>query len=79
MKLPYVDSPVPCGANALAGTVPVWKTKPGWYWVVTDDKLIPAPAAAHPAKNIRWAEFPGDFFNIWKIWRGNIASLSGVF
>jgi pimeloyl-ACP methyl ester carboxylesterase len=39
-------SQVPWGVNALAGevTVPAWKTKPSWYLVATDDKMIPPPA-----------------------------------
>ena len=40
------DSQVPWGVEALSGTIsePAWKTKPSWYLVVTDDKMIP-PAA----------------------------------
>ena len=40
------DSQVPWGVNALSGTIsePAWKTKPSWYPVATDDKMIP-PAA----------------------------------
>jgi len=40
------DSQVPWGVDALSGTVsePAWKTKPSWYLVATDDKMIP-PAA----------------------------------
>jgi pimeloyl-ACP methyl ester carboxylesterase len=40
------DSQVPWGLEALDGkvTVPAWKTKPSWYLVVTDDKMIPPPA-----------------------------------
>jgi pimeloyl-ACP methyl ester carboxylesterase len=40
------DSQVPWGVEALNGTIsePAWKTKPSWYLVVTDDKMIP-PAA----------------------------------
>jgi hypothetical protein len=25
-------------------STPAWKTKPSWYLVVTEDKMIPAPA-----------------------------------
>jgi pimeloyl-ACP methyl ester carboxylesterase len=25
-------------------TVPAWKSKPSWYLVATDDKMIPPPA-----------------------------------
>jgi pimeloyl-ACP methyl ester carboxylesterase len=30
----------------LSGTIsePAWKTKPSWYLVATDDKMIPPPA-----------------------------------
>ena len=40
------DSQVPWGVEALNGTIsqPAWKTKPSWYMVATDDKMIP-PAA----------------------------------
>jgi pimeloyl-ACP methyl ester carboxylesterase len=39
-------SQVPWGVNALAGevTVPAWKSKPSWYLVASDDKMIPPPA-----------------------------------
>jgi len=40
------DSQVPWGEEALGGTIsePAWKTKPSWYLVTTDDKMIPPPA-----------------------------------
>jgi len=40
------DSQVPWGLAALNGTVtqPAWKTKPSWYLIATDDKMIPPPA-----------------------------------
>jgi pimeloyl-ACP methyl ester carboxylesterase len=40
------DSQVPWGVEALGGTIsePAWKTKPSWYMVTTDDKMIPPPA-----------------------------------
>jgi pimeloyl-ACP methyl ester carboxylesterase len=40
------DAQVPWGVAALEGAVsePAWKTKPSWYLVATDDKMIP-PAA----------------------------------
>jgi pimeloyl-ACP methyl ester carboxylesterase len=39
-------SQVPWGVNALGGTIttPAWKSKPSWYLLVTDDKMIPLPA-----------------------------------
>jgi len=40
------DSQVPWGLEALAGTIsePAWKSKPSWYLVTTEDKMIPPPA-----------------------------------
>ncbi len=40
------DSQVPWGVAALSGTIsnPAWRTKPSWYLVATEDKMIP-PAA----------------------------------
>ena len=40
------DSQVPWGVNALGGTIsePAWRTKPSWYLLTTDDKMMP-PAA----------------------------------
>jgi pimeloyl-ACP methyl ester carboxylesterase len=40
------DSQLPWGVDALAGTVsaPAWQTKPSWYLVAADDRMIP-PAA----------------------------------
>ena len=40
------DSQVPWGVEALSGVVkqPAWKTKPSWYLIATDDKMIPPPA-----------------------------------
>jgi pimeloyl-ACP methyl ester carboxylesterase len=40
------DAQVPWGLEALGGTisVPAWKTKPSWYLVTSEDRMIP-PAA----------------------------------
>jgi pimeloyl-ACP methyl ester carboxylesterase len=37
------DSQVPWGVEALSGAIsePAWRTKPSWYLVVTEDKMIP--------------------------------------
>jgi pimeloyl-ACP methyl ester carboxylesterase len=45
-------SQVPWGVNALTGAVsmPAWKTKPSWYLVATDDKMIPPPAQRNMSK-----------------------------
>jgi len=40
------DSQVPWGVGALSGAIsePAWKSKPSWYLVATDDRMIPPPA-----------------------------------
>jgi pimeloyl-ACP methyl ester carboxylesterase len=40
------DSQVPWGVDALGGSItePAWRTKPSWYLVATDDRMIPPPA-----------------------------------
>ena len=40
------SSQVPWGIGALAGTItePAWRTKPSWYLVSTEDRMIPPPA-----------------------------------
>ena len=40
------NSQVPWGLEALGGVVsnPVWRSKPSWYLVATDDRMIPSPA-----------------------------------
>jgi pimeloyl-ACP methyl ester carboxylesterase len=40
------DSQVPWGVEALDGkiTTPAWRTKPSWYLVATEDRMIPPPA-----------------------------------
>jgi pimeloyl-ACP methyl ester carboxylesterase len=46
------NSQVPWGVEALNGTIsePAWKTKPSWYLVATDDKMIPPPAQQFMSK-----------------------------
>ncbi len=40
------DSQVPWGVEALSGAIshPAWKTKPSWYLVTTEDRMIPPEA-----------------------------------
>ena len=40
------NSQVPWGLTALNGAVtePAWRSKPSWYLVATDDRMIPPPA-----------------------------------
>lgn len=56
-------SQVPWGVNALSGEVstPAWKTKPSWYLVAADDKMIPPPAqrAMAARAGARVTEGPG--------------------
>jgi pimeloyl-ACP methyl ester carboxylesterase len=46
------DSQVPWGLEALGGTVSeaAWRTKPSWYLVSTDDKMIPPEAQRFMSK-----------------------------
>jgi pimeloyl-ACP methyl ester carboxylesterase len=46
------DSQVPWGVKALGGTISkaAWKTKPSWYLVTTEDKMIPPDAQRFMAK-----------------------------
>jgi pimeloyl-ACP methyl ester carboxylesterase len=45
-------SQVPWGVKALAGEVtsPAWRSKPSWYLVASDDKMIPPPAQRQMAQ-----------------------------
>jgi pimeloyl-ACP methyl ester carboxylesterase len=40
------DSQVPWGVGALGGAItdPAWRTKPSWYLLTTEDRMIPPPA-----------------------------------
>src|SRR6202140_175974 len=40
------DSQVPWGVEALSGAInqPAWRTKPSWYLVTTEDRMIPPDA-----------------------------------
>jgi pimeloyl-ACP methyl ester carboxylesterase len=39
-------SQVPWGVEALSGTIsePAWRSKPSWYLIATEDRMIPPPA-----------------------------------
>jgi pimeloyl-ACP methyl ester carboxylesterase len=45
-------SQVPWGVDALAGevTAPAWKSRPSWYLVASDDRMIPPPAQRQMAQ-----------------------------
>jgi pimeloyl-ACP methyl ester carboxylesterase len=57
------DSQVPWGTDALAGAItePAWKSKPSWYLLVRDDRMIPYPAQQFMAKRAgaTFVEVPG--------------------
>jgi len=57
------DSQVPWGLEALNGAVsdPSWQTKPSWYLVAADDRMIPPPAQRAMAERAgaTVAEAPG--------------------
>src|SRR5881392_267085 len=46
------DSQVPWGVDALSGTISqaAWRTKPSWYLIATEDKMIPPPAQRFMSK-----------------------------
>jgi len=46
------DSQVPWGVGALGGKIsqPAWKSKPSWYLVTTEDKMIPPDAQRFMSK-----------------------------
>ena len=46
------DSQVPWGVDALGETIsePAWRTKPSWYLVTTEDRMIPPPAQHEMSK-----------------------------
>lgn len=48
----WADSQVPWGVAAGSGTIskPAWRTKPCWYLIATDDRMIPPEAQRTMAK-----------------------------
>jgi pimeloyl-ACP methyl ester carboxylesterase len=57
------DSQVPWGVAALQGAVtnPAWRSKPSWYLVAADDRMIPPPAQRTMARRAeaKVVESPG--------------------
>ena len=50
------DSQVPWGVECLGGTFsePAWRSKPSWYLVTTEDRMIPRPPSARcPSGRVR--------------------------
>jgi pimeloyl-ACP methyl ester carboxylesterase len=48
------DSQVPWGVEALNGTItePAWRTKPSWYLIATNDRMIPPPLQRRVSERI---------------------------
>ena len=48
------DAQVPWNVDAPAGTItgPAWRTKPSWYLITTQDRMIPPPAQHTMAERI---------------------------
>ena len=48
----WADSQVPWGVAAASGTIsePAWRTKPSWYLIATDDRMIPPDTQRAMAK-----------------------------
>jgi pimeloyl-ACP methyl ester carboxylesterase len=46
------DAQLPWGVGATSGTIsePAWRSKPSWYLVTTEDRMIPPPAQRVMAK-----------------------------
>jgi pimeloyl-ACP methyl ester carboxylesterase len=46
------DAQVPWGLGAVSGSIgePAWKSKPSWYLVATEDRMIPPPAQRFMSK-----------------------------
>jgi pimeloyl-ACP methyl ester carboxylesterase len=46
------DSQVPWGMGAISGAIsePAWRSKPSWYLIVTEDKMIPPDAQRFMSK-----------------------------
>jgi pimeloyl-ACP methyl ester carboxylesterase len=49
------DSQVPWGLEALGGEIskPAWKSKPSWYLLTTEDRMIPPPAQRFMSERAR--------------------------
>jgi pimeloyl-ACP methyl ester carboxylesterase len=72
------DSQVPWGVDALGGAVsePAWRTKPSWYLVASDDRMIPPPAqrAMSERAGSTVTETPGSH----AVYVSNPAAVAGV-
>jgi pimeloyl-ACP methyl ester carboxylesterase len=48
----WADSQVPWGVACFSGAIsePAWRTKPSWYLIATEDKMVPPDAQRAMAK-----------------------------
>jgi len=65
------DSQVPWGVEALEGAVsqPAWRTKPSWYLVATDDRMIPPPAQRAMSERAGLPARP-----LLRVWRADVTA-----
>jgi pimeloyl-ACP methyl ester carboxylesterase len=72
------DSQVPWGVEALNGVIsePAWRTKPRWYLISTDDRMIPPPAQRQMAERAGATtnEMPGSH----AVYVSNPAAVAGL-
>ena len=72
------DAQVPWGVDALGGAItePAWRSKPSWYLLVTDDRMIPPSAQRAMAERTgaTVSEVPGSH----AIYVSNPAAVAGV-
>jgi hypothetical protein len=58
------DSQVPLGVDAVSGTIrdPAWRSKPSWYLIVTEDRMIPPQQQGAMAERVgaTRTEVPGN-------------------
>ncbi len=62
------DSQVPWGVEALNGvSEPAWRSKPSWYLVAGDDRMIPPPAQRAMAERIgaKTVQVPGSSHSVY--------------
>lgn len=73
------DSQVPWGVDALGSAVsqPAWRTKPSWYLVAGDDRMIPPPAQRTMAERMgaKTVEAPGTSHSVYLSQPGAVADL----
>jgi pimeloyl-ACP methyl ester carboxylesterase len=74
----WADSQVPWGVDALGGTIsePAWRSKPSWYLVATEDRMIPPPAQRAMAE--RAGSTVTEISGSHSIFRSHSAEVAGI-